>query len=170
MYGRRPAPVDDAADRPPARLQSVSLCGAECQKSGTCVYLIMAAPTRNISRSSWTLARNTAGGRSCHCGWCARLLSGRECAVRVAGWGEANRHATRVGLICLCRRHVGALGLDIEELQRARFDCLAELLKQSPHSRAASVLLGAFFRRLMVDCDASGAPLSGQRPTATFIN
>jgi hypothetical protein len=37
-------------------------------------------------------------------------------------------------------------------------------------SRAASVLLGAFSRRLMVDCETSGAPMSGQRPTATFIS
>src|SRR5262245_28060763 len=37
-------------------------------------------------------------------------------------------------------------------------------------SRAASVLLGAFSRRLMVDCEASGAPVIGQRPTATFIS
>src|SRR4051812_17007834 len=37
-------------------------------------------------------------------------------------------------------------------------------------SRAASVLLGAFSRRLIVDCEANGAPLSGQRPTASFIN
>ena len=35
--------------------------------------------------------------------------------------------------------------------------------------RDASVLLGAFSRREMVNCDASAAPLSGQRPTATFI-
>src|SRR5580692_6565852 len=34
-------------------------------------------------------------------------------------------------------------------------------------SRAASVLLGAFSRRLIVDCEASAAPLFGQRPIAT---
>ena len=39
-----------------------------------------------------------------------------------------------------------------------------------PESRAASILLGAFSRREMVDWDASGAPLSGQRPTASFIS
>ena len=37
-------------------------------------------------------------------------------------------------------------------------------------SRAASVLRGAFPRRQMVDCEASAAPLCGQRPTASFIN
>src|SRR5271165_4897456 len=40
---------------------------------------------------------------------------------------------------------------------------------RAAHSRAASVLLGAFSRRLMVDCEASASPLSGQRPTASFI-
>jgi hypothetical protein len=36
-------------------------------------------------------------------------------------------------------------------------------------SLAASVLLGAFSSREIVDCDASGSPVSGQRPTAAFI-
>jgi hypothetical protein len=35
-------------------------------------------------------------------------------------------------------------------------------------SRAASVLLGVFSSRLMVDCEPSGAPLSGQRPHRNF--
>jgi hypothetical protein len=38
------------------------------------------------------------------------------------------------------------------------------------HSRAASVLRGAFSRREMVGCDASGSPISGQRPTAIFVS
>src|SRR5277367_3472998 len=41
---------------------------------------------------------------------------------------------------------------------------------RAAESRAASVLPGAFSRRLMVDCEASAAPLSGQRPTASFIS
>jgi hypothetical protein len=40
---------------------------------------------------------------------------------------------------------------------------------RAAHSRAASVLRGAFSRRQMVDCEASAAPLWGQRPTASFI-
>ena len=39
---------------------------------------------------------------------------------------------------------------------------------RAAHSRAASLLLGAFSRRLMVDCEASAAPLSGQRPDRHF--
>src|SRR6266446_5382634 len=41
---------------------------------------------------------------------------------------------------------------------------------RATESRAASVLLGAFSRRLMVACEANGAPVSGQRPTATFMS
>jgi hypothetical protein len=33
----------------------------------------------------------------------------------------------------------------------------------------SSCPLGAFSRRLMVDCDANAAPLCGHRPTATFV-
>ena len=40
---------------------------------------------------------------------------------------------------------------------------------RAAHSRAASVLRGAFSRRQMVDCEASAPPLCGQRPTASFI-
>jgi hypothetical protein len=54
--------------------------------------------------------------------------------------------------------------VDVEDLKPAGLHGRAELVEQS---RTASVLLGAFSRRLMVDCEASAAPLSGQRPTAT---
>ena len=58
--------------------------------------------------------------------------------------------------------------VDVEHLHLARLHRRAELIKQS-RTPSASVLLGAFSRREMVDCDASGAPVCGQRPTATFI-
>src|SRR5215831_13108231 len=38
----------------------------------------------------------------------------------------------------------------------------------APANRAASTLRGAFSKREIVDCDANGLPLSGQRPTAIF--
>jgi len=47
--------------------------------------------------------------------------------------------------------------VDVEFLL-ARLRCRVGLIDQSC-SRAASVLLGAFSRRLMVDCEASGAPI-----------
>jgi hypothetical protein len=58
--------------------------------------------------------------------------------------------------------------VDVKDLQLARLHCRAELIKQS-RRQPRCLGLGAFSRREMVDCDASGAPLSGQRPTATFI-
>jgi hypothetical protein len=56
-----------------------------------------------------------------------------------------------------------------EDLLFARPYCRAGLIDKSGGSRAASVLRGAFSGRLIVDCEASGAPLCGQRPTASFI-
>src|SRR5258706_9023766 len=52
--------------------------------------------------------------------------------------------------------------VDVEDLLLARLHGRAELIKQSRSepSRAASVLLGAFSRRLMVACEANGAPVS----------
>src|SRR5262249_3077101 len=57
--------------------------------------------------------------------------------------------------------------VDVEDLLLARLHCRAGLINPS---RGASVLRGAFSRRLIVDCEASGEPVVGQRPTATFIN
>ena len=60
--------------------------------------------------------------------------------------------------------------VDVEDRQLARLHGRAELIKQSrTHAAPPSTFLGAFSKREMVDCDASGVPVSGQRPTATFI-
>jgi hypothetical protein len=40
----------------------------------------------------------------------------------------------------------------------------------SPSNRAGSVLRRAFSSREVVDCEVSGSPLTGQRPTATFTS
>src|SRR5215510_2501487 len=60
--------------------------------------------------------------------------------------------------------------VDVEDLLFPRFHGAAELIDKGPVNRAASVLRGAFASREIVDCEASGSPLSGQRPTATFIS
>jgi hypothetical protein len=59
--------------------------------------------------------------------------------------------------------------VDVEDPLLARPHGGAELVNESSHSRAASVLRGAFSRRQIVDCEASAAPLCGQRPTASFV-
>jgi hypothetical protein len=56
--------------------------------------------------------------------------------------------------------------VDVEDLLFLRFHGAAELIEGS---LAASVLRGAFSSREIVDCEASGSPLSGQRPTASPI-
>jgi hypothetical protein len=70
---------------------------------------------------------------------------------------------------------LGAMGrtegvVDIENLQPARLHRGAELIEQSRGEPRTSILLGAFSRRLIDDCDASGCPLSGQRPITSFIS
>jgi hypothetical protein len=67
--------------------------------------------------------------------------------------------------VCCAERVV-----DVENLLLCGFTVAPTWSTRAAVSRAASVLRGAFSRRLIVDCEASGEPVVGQRPTATFIS
>jgi hypothetical protein len=59
--------------------------------------------------------------------------------------------------------------VDVKDLDPTRLYRGAKLINESRAQPRRLVLLGAFSRRLIVDCEASAAPLCGQRPTAIFI-
>jgi hypothetical protein len=58
--------------------------------------------------------------------------------------------------------------VNVEDLLLPRFTPTQNWSISAAARRAASTLRGAFSRREIVDCDANGPPLSGQRPTAIF--
>lgn len=58
--------------------------------------------------------------------------------------------------------------VDVEHLQLARLNRHAKLINQRRTKPRRLGFTRRILQREMVDCDASGAPVCGQRPTATF--
>src|ERR1700720_4222791 len=85
------------------------------------------------------------------------------------------REAALTGMGVPERQLLAAMGhtegvVDVEHLHPPRRHRGAELVDERDREPRRIDLAWRILQPLMVDCEASGAPLSGQRPTATFIS
>ena len=119
-------------------------------------------------------------------GWpAARFLAAlAECEIADRGRRRIERHLAEARLpigktlnsfdfeavLMVSKAQVMGLTAGDSRLEKGANLLMPNWSMTAARSRAASVLRGAFPRRQMVDCEASAAPLCGQRPTASFIN
>ena len=126
-----------------------------------------------LNRKNALFAGHDLGAQNLAQNWAMTGVARRELQIergRPARLDDRHAHQARQPLAGIAHRRADALGLCKARVTRRQRGVVRPLtLDQGRrHPHRSPCRLGMFSSRLMVDCEQSAPPLSGQRPTASF--